>query len=147
MPVIAPTLRCLESAAGNPLANPVSGCEANDQSDYTGGHCSAPPLPSRLASRSSIRRTRSRTTVSQLQRSQQRAPGSLTTGAGLLPMPTITPPQIEQGCTGFMVMVAPSRGRAPLVPAATPPDLFDRANCLLGSANGGRAAGSPGRAS
>jgi hypothetical protein len=33
MPVTPPTLRRLASAAGNPLANPVPGCEANDQSD------------------------------------------------------------------------------------------------------------------
>ena len=38
MPIIPPTLRRLASAAGNPLANPVSGCEANDQSDYNFKH-------------------------------------------------------------------------------------------------------------
>src|SRR5262249_50654306 len=100
MPVIAPTLRCLESAAGNPLANPVSGCEANDQSDYTGGHCGAPPLPSRLASRSSIRRTRSGMTRSAWQRSQQR-PSLI--GCASLPKPTIAPLQIEHTLTGVMV--------------------------------------------
>src|SRR5262249_19304584 len=100
MPVIAPTLRLLASSAGNPLANPVSGCEANDQGDYSGGHCSAPPLPSRLASRACIRRTFSGRTCSKLQRSQQRP--SLT-GCALLPKPTIAPPQIEQTSTGIIV--------------------------------------------
>ena len=90
----------LASAAGNPLANPVSGCEANDQRDYTRGHCNAPPLPSRLASRACIRRTFSGRTRSKLQRSQQRP--SLT-GCALLPKPTIAPPQIEHACTGFIV--------------------------------------------
>src|SRR5262249_25451861 len=100
MPVIPPTLRRLASAAGNPLANPVSGCEANDQRDYTGGHCNAPPLPSRLASRACIRRTFSRRTRSKWRGSQQRP--SLPARA-LLPKPTIAPPQIEHACTGFIV--------------------------------------------
>jgi hypothetical protein len=98
MPVIPPTLRRLASSAGNPLANPVSGCEANDQSDYTGGHCCAPPLRSRLGA--CIRRTFSGRTRSKLQWSQQRP--SLT-GCALLPKPTIAPPQIEQTCTGVIV--------------------------------------------
>jgi len=45
MPVIPPTHRRLPSSTGNPLANPVSGCEANDQSDYIGGHWRTPSLP------------------------------------------------------------------------------------------------------
>jgi len=72
MPVIAPTRCRLRSAAGHPLVNTVSGWEANDQSDYNGGHCSDPPLPSRLASRSRIRRARSGMTRSAWQRSQHR---------------------------------------------------------------------------
>src|SRR5262245_57700735 len=55
MPLIPPTLRRLASAAGNPLANTISGCAANDQVDDTGGHCSVPPLPSRLVSKYSSR--------------------------------------------------------------------------------------------
>jgi hypothetical protein len=43
---------CIKSvASGHADRDTVSGCKANDQGDYSGGHCSAPPLPSRLASR------------------------------------------------------------------------------------------------
>jgi hypothetical protein len=38
MPLMPPTLRRLASSAGNPLANTVSGCEANDESDYNFKH-------------------------------------------------------------------------------------------------------------
>src|SRR5262249_58556318 len=60
---------------------------------YTGGHCSAPPLPSRLASRSCIRRSRSGTTSSTLHQSQQRPAA---TGWAVLPKPVYGSPQIEQ---------------------------------------------------
>src|SRR5262249_8777419 len=99
-------------------------------------HCNAPPLPSRLASRSSIRRTRSGMTRSAWERSQQR-PSLI--GFASLPKPTIAPLQIEQTLTGFMVM-----GRASLVAAALPPDLLDRAKHLLDSANVAEPQGSPG---
>jgi len=96
-----PTLRLLTPSAGNPLANTVSRREANDQSDYTGGHCSGPPLPSRLVSLSSIRRpVRERRAP---RGSGQQRPSLI--GCASLPRPTIAPVQIEQTSTG--VIVAP----------------------------------------
>src|SRR5262245_40534441 len=46
-------------------------------------------------------------TTRELQSSQQRAPGSLTTGVGSVPCPVNALPQIQQACTGIIV-------RAPL---------------------------------
>jgi hypothetical protein len=56
-------------------------------------HWSAPPLPSRLASRFRSNRNRSGMTSSALHRSQQRPAA---TGCALLPKPVYSPPQIEQ---------------------------------------------------
>jgi hypothetical protein len=56
-------------------------------------HWSAPPLPSRLASRFRSNGNRSGMTSSALHRSQQRPAA---TGCALLPKPVYSPPQIEQ---------------------------------------------------
>jgi hypothetical protein len=58
MPVIPPTLRRLASSVGNPLANPVSGCESNDQSDYRSSRPLSSPSQNPLATADAVENLR-----------------------------------------------------------------------------------------
>src|SRR5215472_8730851 len=100
MPVIPPTSVAWRRRGETYSRNIVSSLRSVRSKRLFGGHCSAPPLPSLLASRACICRTFSGRTRSKLQRSQQR-PSFI--GCAPLPKPTIAPPQIEQTCTGVIL--------------------------------------------
>jgi len=100
----------LGAVGGKSTREPVSGCEANDQGDYTGGHCSPPPSPPPLGI---ALKYSSRPFGNDALGVAAVTATAFIDGRRIVAEPTIHPPQIEQTCTGFMVMAARPKVVAP----------------------------------